>query len=102
MWENSKKEEVNKPTIKLHDSIVSDAADPYPRSDHVGGRDAGGRQIWGGVFAAHLACWEEFLLDGKTWPGFLFPVLAARGESSRKQCFSRYVSFAMHVKFCAC
>ena len=58
----------------------------------------------GGVFAAHLACWEEFFLDAKTRPGFLFPVLVgiARGESSRKQCFSRYVSFATHVKFRAC
>ena len=35
--------------------------------DHVGGRDAGGRQIWGGdVFAAHFACWEEYSLCGKT------------------------------------
>ena len=54
--------------------------------------------------AAHVACWETFFLDGKTWPGFLFLVLVgiARGESSRKQYFSRYVSFATHVKFCAC
>ena len=66
MRENSNKKEVNKPTIKIHDSIASDAADPYRGSDHVGGRDAGGGQIWcGGVFAAHLACWEEFSLDGK-------------------------------------
>ena len=40
----------------------------------------------------------------KNLAGFLFPVLVgiARGESSIKQCFSRYVSFATHVKFCAC
>ena len=58
----------------------------------------------GCVFAAHLACWEEFFLNEKTWPGFLFPFLVgiARGGSSRKQCSSRYVSFATHVKLCAC
>ena len=52
----------------------------------------------------HLACWEEFFRNRKTWPGFLFPVLVGitRGESSRKQCFSHYVSFATHVKFCVC
>ena len=105
MRENSNKREVNKPTIKIHDSSASDAADSYPGSDHVGGRDARGGQIWGGgVFAAHLAYWEELFLDGKTCPGFLFPVLLgiARGESSRKQCFSHYVSFATHVESCAC
>ena len=66
MRENSNKKEFNKPTIKIYDSSASDAADPYPGSDRVGGRDAGRGQIWGGgVFAAHLACWEEFFLDGK-------------------------------------
>ena len=57
---------------------------PIPGEIMLGGRDAGGGKIWGGgVFAAHLACWEEFFLDGKTWPGFLFPVLVGigRGES---------------------
>ena len=47
---------------------------------------------------------ESFPSTEKTWPGFLFPVLVgiARGESSGKQCFPRYVRFATHVKFCAC
>ena len=68
--------------IKIHDSSTSDAADPCQGSDHIGGRDAeGGQILGGGVFAAYLACWEEFFLDGKTWPDFLFPVLVdiARG-----------------------
>ena len=102
---NSDKRKFNKPTTKIHDPNASDAADPYPGSDHDGGRDARGGKIWGRtVFAAHLASWAESFLDGKTWPGFLFPVLVgiARGRSSRKQCFSRYVSFATHVIFCAC
>ena len=50
------------------------------------------------------ACWEEFFLDGNIWSGFLFQVLVgiARGERPRKQCFSRYVSFAADVNSCAC
>ena len=78
---------------------------PIPGRIMLGVRDAAGGQTWGGGdFAAHLACWEEYFLDGKTWPDFLVPVLVgiARGESLRKQSFSRYVSFATHVKFCAC
>ena len=105
MRKNRNKRQVNKTRIKIHDSSASDTADPYPSSDHVGGRVAGGGKSWGGgVFAAHLACWDEFFLNGKTWPCFLFPVSVgiARGGSSRKPCFSRYVSFATHVKFCAC
>ena len=35
------------PTTKIHDSSASDAADPYPGSNH-GGLDAGGGQIRGG------------------------------------------------------
>ena len=79
---NSSKREVNKPRIKIGYSSASEEADPYSWSDHVGGRDAGRGKIWGGgVFVAHLACWEEILLDGNTWPGFLFPGLVdiARG-----------------------
>ena len=64
MRANCNKKEVNKPTIKIHDSSASDAADPKAGSDHVGGRDAGGRQIWGGgILAARLARGEEFFLD---------------------------------------
>ena len=50
------------------------------------------------------ACWNGFFVDGKTWPGFLFPVLVAiaRGESTRKRCFSRYVIFAARVQYCPC
>ena len=105
MRDNSNKKQVNKPTVKIHDSSASDAADPYPGSDHVGGtRCSRGANLGWRCSAAHLACWAESFLGGKTRPGFLFPVLVgiARGKSSIKQCFSRYVSFATHVKLCAC
>ena len=105
MRKNSNKREVNKTTIKIHDSSASDVADPCAGLDHVGGRDAGGRQIWGGdVFTAHMACWEEFSFCGKTWPGFSFPAFVgiARGGGSINQRFSRHVSFATRVTFCAC
>ena len=38
------------------------------------------------------------------WPGFSLSVVVgiARGRSPRKQWLSRYVSFAAHVKTCAC
>ena len=53
---------------------------------------------------AHLARWEEFFLDGNTWPSFLFPVLVGmtRGKNSSKYFFARYVTFATHGKFGAC
>ena len=89
----------------MHGSSASDESDPYPGSDHVGGRDAEGGQIYvGGVFVAHLARWEEFFLDGNTWPSFLFPVLVGmtRGKNSSKYFFARYVTFATHGKFGAC
>ena len=75
MREDSNETEVNKPTVKIHDSSASGAADPYPGSDHVGGRDEEEGRSGGGIFAAQLACWEEFSLDGTTWPGFFFPAL---------------------------
>ena len=82
MRENSNKREVHKPRIKIDDSTASDQADPYPWSDHFGGRGARRGKNWGRVFfAAHLACWEKIFLDGKTWPGFLSPDMVdiARG-----------------------
>ena len=44
-------------------------------------------------------------LDGKTWPGFFFPVLlgiARGGGGPRKQRSSRPVCFVTHVKSCVC
>ena len=55
MRESNNKKEVNKPTIKIHDSGASDAADPYPGSDHVGGTKCGmgGNFRWRCFSGAH-------------------------------------------------
>ena len=77
MRENSNKKEVNKPTIKIHDSSASDVADPYPGSDHVGG----GKMQEGGNFGVEVflrrtwRAWKSFsstetlgrVLSSKSW-----------------------------------
>ena len=64
----------------------------------LGERDAGGGKFRVEVFLRRT--WH----GGKSFVGLLFPVLVgiARSGSSREQCFSRYASFAAHVKFWAC
>ena len=105
MRENSNKREASKPTIKIRDSSASDAADPYPGSDHVGGtRCKRGANLGWRRFCGAVGVLGRVFPRRKNLAGFSLPSLGwhSTRREFKKTVFSRHVSFATHVKLCTC